>query len=318
LLGKMLRIDVDGGPPYSIPPSNPFTATPDFRDEIWALGLRNPWRFSFDRLTGDLWIADVGQANLEEVNVQAWDSRGGQNYGWRRMEGTACFNPATECNDGSLTLPVLQYDHALGCSITAGYRYRGVAHPQLRGAYFYGDFCTGRIWRATPAGTRWTSSVALDSELRISTFGEDERGELYLAHHHATAGAVYRIVAVARKDLRIEGLTATPRSVAAGGTTRVSYRIANRGTAAIVEMYSDRLYLSSNATFGGDTLLATSHGHTVDLAPNTAHSNAQTVRVPPGTPPGNYFILVRADAFAGIAESNESNNVTAISITVTR
>jgi len=113
LLGKMLRIDVNAGPSYGIPPNNPFIGDPAALPEIWALGLRNPWRFSFDRLTGDLWIADVGQANLEELNIQTASSAGGENYGWRLMEGDSCFNPASGCNDGSLTLPVLQYDHSL-------------------------------------------------------------------------------------------------------------------------------------------------------------------------------------------------------------
>jgi glucose/arabinose dehydrogenase len=195
LLGKMLRIDVAGGPPYIIPQSNPFTAAPDFRAEIWALGLHNPWRFSFDRDTGDLWIADVGENNVEEVNFQASDSSGGQNYGWRRMEGTACFDPPRDCSDDSLTRPILQYRHTLGCSITGGYRYRGFDYPALQASYFYADFCSGRIWRATAAGTTWRSAVVLQSDLRVSTFGEDERGELYLAHYHKTDGALYRIVA---------------------------------------------------------------------------------------------------------------------------
>ena len=127
LLGKMLRIDVDGAPPYSIPADNPFINDPVAREEIWALGLRNPWRFSFDRQTGDLFIADVGQSTLEEVDFQPSHSTGGANYGWRLMEGSDCYNPTTNCNNGMLTLPILEYDHSLGCSITGGYRYRGTA-----------------------------------------------------------------------------------------------------------------------------------------------------------------------------------------------
>jgi glucose/arabinose dehydrogenase len=117
LLGKILRIDVDGGSPYSIPADNPFTGEPGASAEIWALGLRNPWRFSFDRVTGDFFVADVGQSNLEEVNYQPVDSQGGENYGWRLMEGSECFNPSVNCNNGMLTLPILEYDHSLGCSI---------------------------------------------------------------------------------------------------------------------------------------------------------------------------------------------------------
>jgi glucose/arabinose dehydrogenase len=194
LLGKMLRIDINAGPPYGIPPDNPFIGEPAALPEIWALGLRNPWRFSFDRLTGDLWVADVGQDNFEEVNVQAAGSAGGENYGWRLMEGDSCFNPASGCNDGSLTLPVVQYDHSLGCSISGGYRYRGQDHPGLAGVYFYGDFCTGRIWGASQdAAGSWAAEELLDTDFRISAFGEDEEGEMYVAYLSSNAGAVFRI-----------------------------------------------------------------------------------------------------------------------------
>ena len=125
LLGKMLRIDVDGGNPYAIPVDNPFLGDPTALDEIWASGFRNPWRFSFDRLTGDLFIADVGENRREEVDFQPASSPGGENYGWRLMEGNLCFNPPTNCNNGTLTLPILEYDHLLGCSVTGGHRYRG-------------------------------------------------------------------------------------------------------------------------------------------------------------------------------------------------
>ena len=192
LLGKILRIDVDQGVPYGIPLDNPFVADPAVRDEIWALGLRNPWRFSFDRLTGDLFIADVGQNAWEEVSFEPVTSGGGRNYGWRRMEGAHCFNPASNCDDGSLVLPILEYSHSLGCSITGGYRYRGAEMPERFGTYFFGDFCSGRIWGGienVETGT-WTSTELLDSELLISTFGEDERGELYAADLN---GTLYRL-----------------------------------------------------------------------------------------------------------------------------
>lgn len=226
LLGKLLRIDVNSGSPYSIPPTNPFVGQPG-ADEIWAYGLRNPWRFSFDRLTGDLFIADVGQNNWEEVNFQAANSPGGHNYGWRLMEGAHCYNPPTNCNDGTLTLPILEYGHTLGCSITGGYRYRGTKIPVLSGAYLYGDYCSGRIWGAIFNGTSWVTTELLDSPYNISTFGEDENGEIYLAHHHASSGAIYRIVGVRTAALfRIERSTGnvyTDGSFFAGGADLAEY-----------------------------------------------------------------------------------------------
>jgi len=193
LLGKMLRIDVDSGSPYAIPPSNPFVSQGGARGEIWSLGLRNPWRFSFDRASGDLWIADVGQGTWEEIDFQPASSIGGENYGWRRMEGTHCFNPQTNCNTGNLVLPVVEYDHSVGCSVTGGYVYRGTRNPRLIGTYIYGDFCSGRIWGTTrQANGTVTTRNLLDVSFNISTFGEDANGEIYVGDY--TNGALYRIV----------------------------------------------------------------------------------------------------------------------------
>jgi len=206
LLGKILRIDVNNGDPYAIPSTNHFVNNSEALDEIWALGLRNPWRFSFDRLTGDLYLADVGQSSWEEVNFQPANSGGGENYGWRLMEGSHCFNPPTDCNDGTLTLPILEYDHSSGCSITGGYRYRGVRNPGLNGIYFYGDFCSGRIWGVPPNGNLARTTIELlDTDLKISTFGEDELGEIYLAHYSSTDGAIYRILEKCQCDLNSDG-----------------------------------------------------------------------------------------------------------------
>ena len=152
LLGKMLRIDAsvaDGGAPYTVPADNPFRDRAGARPEIWAVGLRNPWRYSFDRATGDLYIADVGQNAWEEVNVQGSSSRGAENYGWNRMEGAHCRGGGDACNRAGLTLPVAEYGRAEGCSVTGGYVYRGTAQPLLSGAYFYGDYCSGRVWALT-------------------------------------------------------------------------------------------------------------------------------------------------------------------------
>ncbi len=183
LLGKMLRIDVEsGGTPtafYSIPPTNPFIQTAGYRPEIWALGLRNPWRFSFDRRTGDLYIADVGQSAYEEVNVQLASSPGGENYGWKIMEGAHCYNSNT-CNPTGLVLPVAEYGRSQGCSITGGMVYRGWKYRSMWGTYFYGDYCTGRIWGLKPKPTGWQSALLLDSPHNISSFGEDQVGNLYI------------------------------------------------------------------------------------------------------------------------------------------
>lgn len=192
LLGKIIRISPVSGAPCAAAPGNPFVGTPDARGEIWALGLRNPWRIAFDRETGQLFVADVGQAQREEVNVQA-PGAAGRNYCWRHKEGTLIFDPDTPCLVGTPTDPVLQYDHSSGnCSITGGYRYRGSEYPGLIGTYFYADFCTGRIWGATEDDGRWTTSLLLDTELSISSFGEDEAGEIYVAD---LGGAIYRLVA---------------------------------------------------------------------------------------------------------------------------
>jgi glucose/arabinose dehydrogenase len=193
LLGKMLRIDVDSGSTYAIPPSNPFAGQAGVRPEIWSYGLRNPWRFSFDRATGDLWIADVGQGTWEEIDFQPVTSIGGENYGWRRMEGTHCFNPSSNCNPGTLVLPVIEYDHGVGCSVTGGYVYRGTRNPRLAGQYIYGDYCTGRIFGATRnASGTVTTSPLIDVSFNISTFGEDVAGEVYVGDY--SNGILYRFV----------------------------------------------------------------------------------------------------------------------------
>lgn len=204
-LGKILRVDIDGddfpGDPnrnYAIPPDNPFVNNPNALDEIWAYGVRNPWRFSFDHETGDLLIADVGQNAWEEVDFQPAASAGGENYGWDVLEGTHCFEdePPGSCNqflNGASTLPVLEYNHSLGCSVTGGYRYRGQLYPQLDGIYFYADYCSGRIWGAIrQADETWVSQQLLQTSFNITTFGEDEAGEVYLADQ--SGGTLYRLV----------------------------------------------------------------------------------------------------------------------------
>jgi glucose/arabinose dehydrogenase len=187
LLGKLLRIDVDHGSPYAIPKENPFVSGGG-RPEIFAYGLRNPWRFSFDRQTGELWAADVGQNAWEEIDIV---TRGG-NYGWRVMEGLHCFLPRDGCARDGLILPAAEYGHEKGrCSITGGYVYRGARLPGIQGAYLYGDFCSGEIF-ALSGGTQ---QVLLRTDLPIASFGQDQEGELYVVDH---GGTIHRIVEARR------------------------------------------------------------------------------------------------------------------------
>ncbi len=194
LLGALLRIDVDSGDPYAIPASNPYAARNDAKREIWAIGLRNPWRFAFDREAGNLYIADVGQGALEEVNVVS-SARAGVNYGWNVMEGSACFN-ASSCNRQGLELPALEYNHAgSACSVTGGFVYRGAAIPEIAGHYFYGDYCAGfvksfKYQNGAPTAER---TWAFGNIGNVTSFGLDAAGEIYI-----TAGSrIYRITKAA-------------------------------------------------------------------------------------------------------------------------
>ncbi|HTC23883.1 MAG TPA: PQQ-dependent sugar dehydrogenase [Gemmatimonadales bacterium] len=197
LLGKLLRIDLNGGSPYAVPADNPFAATagPTTRGEIWSYGLRNPWRFSFDRTTHDLYIADVGQDNYEEVDVSRAPTDGrGLNFGWNRMEGMHCYPPGSSCNMSGLTLPVVEYDHSQGCSITGGYVYRGAAIPALQGVYFYSDYCQGFVRSFRFVGGQVTKQQkweTLQPGGNVTSFGEDAAGEVYIL---TSQGGVYRIV----------------------------------------------------------------------------------------------------------------------------
>jgi glucose/arabinose dehydrogenase len=187
-LGKILRLDVDAALPYALPAANPFIAGGGL-PEIWAYGLRNPWRFSFDRRSGDLFIADVGQGNWEEINFQPAAETAARNYGWAIVEGNHCVQSG--CAAPGVSMPVAEYDHSSGCSVTGGYVYRGSRLAALQGAYIYGDYCTGTIWALRPAaGGAWRTSVLFQSALNISSFGEDEAGELYVVHH---GGSVFRL-----------------------------------------------------------------------------------------------------------------------------
>jgi glucose/arabinose dehydrogenase len=190
LLGKLLRLNV-AELPYTIPAGNPFVGVTG-ADEIWAFGLRNPWRYAFDTTAGQLFIADVGQNSWEEVNVVPAIVAGG-NYGWRIMEGTHCHNPAVGCNQTGLTLPVHEYDHSQGCSITGGFVYRGAAIPELRGHYLYSDYCTGflRSFRVSGGSAVDHRNWSIGDIGNILSFGVDAAGEVYML---SANGGVYRIV----------------------------------------------------------------------------------------------------------------------------
>ena len=181
LLGSILRIDVstlnsDGR--YSIPADNPFVNDPNARGEIWAYGLRNPWRFSFDIVTGHLWVGDVGQNAYEEIDL----IRRGGNYGWNVMEGLHCYARADgTCDQSDLVVPVAEYGRGDGCSVTGGYVYRGSRLPQLSGAYVYGDFCSGKIWALRHDGSQVTEAMQIaDTSLRISAFAQAPSGEIFI------------------------------------------------------------------------------------------------------------------------------------------
>ena len=204
LLGKLLRIDVESGAsPYAVPPSNPFYGNTNYAPEIWALGLRNPWRFSFDRGTGDLYIGDVGHFVYEEVDFQPAGSAGGQNYGWRMMEGPAPYKPITNFDTSALTPPITYYDHTnngvnYSAAVTGGFVYRGPEQPRMNGVYFFGDYVSGQIWAMKYANANWQRMEVVPRNLssqstnfNISSFGEDEQGNLYLADY--SRGRIYQI-----------------------------------------------------------------------------------------------------------------------------
>lgn len=179
MLGKILRINVDNGNPYSVPADNPFG------NEVWAYGLRNPWRISFDRATGDLWIGDVGQGAWEEIDYLPAGSQGGANFGWSIMEGNHGYDGESQ---PGLLLPAAEYSHSEGgCSVTGGYVYRG-AMPEWRGIYLYGDYCSGKVWGLFLSNGSWQSQVIFETGITITSFGQDESGEIYLASDN---GSVY-------------------------------------------------------------------------------------------------------------------------------
>ena len=198
-LGKILRIDVDpghapSGAAYAVPNDNPFVNRQDVKPEIFAYGLRNPWRFSFDKVTGDIYIGDVGQNTIEEIDFVPASDLAGHNFGWNIMEGTSCYN-AGSCDQNGLILPVAEYTHEVGgCSVTGGYVYRGKDVPALQGTYLFADYCSGKVWGLGRDTTgAWVMSDPIETGAAVSSFGQGEDGELYLTD--LNSGTVYQIVA---------------------------------------------------------------------------------------------------------------------------
>ncbi len=191
LLGKLLRIDVDNGTPYGIPADNPSATDSAYAPEVWAVGLRNPWRFSFDKATGDLYIGDVGQNQWEEVDFQPAGTAGGVNYGWNIMEGSHRYS-GEPVPDG-LTGPIFDYSHGSSCSITGGFVYRGTELPDLQGVYFFSDYCSGTIWASyRDTSETWHTNKFLESGANVSSFGQDDDGELYVVDH---GGSILKLAA---------------------------------------------------------------------------------------------------------------------------
>ncbi len=197
-IGKMLRLDVDAASPYAVPADNPYINRPGWKKEIWQLGFRNPWRWSFDRSTGDLYVGDVGEENTEEINFLAAPIEGGNNFGWPFMEGDGCYQPAVGCETAGLVTPLVEYSHLqTACAVTGGYVYRGRAFPAMRGVYLYSDYCGGwiRSFRKTSAGAVFAypevvAPLANGKTDNAVSFGEDADGEVYVVY---ASGRIYRV-----------------------------------------------------------------------------------------------------------------------------
>lgn len=236
-LGKMLRIDVNNGDPYAIPPDNPFVNDNFSLAEIWAYGLRNPWRFSFDRLTGDLWIGDVGQNAWEEIDYQPASSSGGENYGWRCYEGEHAYNTGGCPDTVVMVFPVAEYSNSSqqGCSVTGGIVYRGCDFPGLYGRYLFTDYCSGKVWSVVPnssGGWEMTQLADLDNG-QFSSFGENAEGELFLAA--LGKGIIYRVTSTASYSF----LQTTPATCKGADDGAISFEIPGKGDEPLSASWSD-------------------------------------------------------------------------------
>lgn len=254
LLGKMLRIDVESGvAPYVVPATNPFVSQPSHRSEIWATGVRNPWRYSFDSETGDLWIADVGQNRFEEINFQPAASTGGENYGWKIMEAGSCLTGSV-CNQQGLTLPVFQYGRTDGVSVTGGAVYRGTVHSHWQGTYFLADFGSGIFW-----GLRRSSGQTLSQVLfrpqnwAVSTFGVGEDGEVYVARYDNN-GEVYRLAdetPALRQDGAVNAATGDAGVVPGGRIVLDGWGVSDRAGFTYATQLADESLAGFRVWFNG-------------------------------------------------------------------
>jgi len=320
LRGKIMRIDVETGNPatYTIPPSNPYANTANARGEIWALGVRNPWSSSFDRQTGDFYIADVGQSTREEVDFQPAGSPGGVNYGWNIMEGSLCFSPPTGCDTTSLTLPVAEFDHSLGCSITGGMVYRSALHPSFQGIYFYGDWCSGRLWGLQQTGGTWQNALLYDTTLSIIGFSEDESGRLWISDYNG--GAVYPLVEGPPPNIDLSLLQSDSADPSPAGsqlvyTIRVTNNSAPLATGVVVTdtMPAAVTFVSASSTRGSCTRSGTTVACRI---PSLAGGTTATITlIVKPTTPGN--IANSVNVAANEPDTNASNNSSTESTTIT-
>lgn len=312
-LGKILRVDVESGAsPYAVPATNPYKDRPGAYPLIWALGFRNPWRMSFDRQTGDLYIGDVGDGAYEEVNFQPAPSSGGENYGWRCTEGAHEFHTyLSECIGRTLTFPISEFAHTEGCAVIGGYVYRGALYPRLQGFYLYADFCTGRIWGLKSANNEWQKQLLLETGFPIVSFGEDDDGELYLV---AYDGVLYRIAdaqtaATAELTGQWQRLvqTCAPRDGGSRCLLRGMLPVRNQGPRRTPQSFLTTFYLSEDGVLdANDTVLA-------QLRSGPLRS-ARAIRLiwrtllPVGNSATGRFIFAVIDSGNAIAEINEGDN----------
>ncbi len=321
LLGKLLRIDVESGvQPYAIPANNPFVSITSVRAEIWASGLRNPWRFSFDRESGDLYIADVGQNQYEEINFQAASSPGGENYGWNILEGNHCYQQPS-CSNQGLVNPVLEYDHANGDhSITGGVVYRGSIFPRMHGVYLFADFVSGRIGGMRRSDTNFESTLLTDSDFSISSFGEDENAEAYVADIN---GTVYRIEDNVRySELTFSGLLANyqPGDTIQATVTETSPQrtVAQDLWVAISTPDGQLLYLTGQA----DTQLSIEpQPFKRQVTPNDRSHEILNITIAPSILPGTYRLYaIHNDPNPGTLDLSSTlrSNIAETAIIVTK